>query len=195
MPVQVDVCRSRASHARRCAVVQLPVASRGQAGKFGCIVLTLASARALFSSTFLLRADISMVVSAASPRAALLISGHLRDTCDTPVPFDTLLEQISICDSIFEGACDTFIHTWTTLDATVTQPPRYWKQLHIEPVKSTMRGTDSYACTQKVFRAIQNMTNGRQPTAVAIKRQNTSQKATILVGRHRHNGPRTTSRA
>ena len=38
-----------------------------------------------------------------------------------------------------------------------------------------MRGTDSYACTQKVFRAIQNMTNGRQPTAVAIKpQQNTS---------------------
>lgn len=47
-------------------------------------------------------------------RAALVLTGHLRDTCDTTGAFHTLARQVQLCRAHFD--CDVFLHTWSVLD-------------------------------------------------------------------------------
>jgi len=48
--------------------------------------------------------------------AALLATGHLRDACASGSSFNAapLRRQIRLCEAAF-GACDLFVHTWTTI--------------------------------------------------------------------------------
>lgn len=59
------------------------------------------------------------------PRAAVVLSGHLRATCEDGGAIGKhLIEELRACRRRFPGGCDVFGHTWSTLDA----PTRAWNE-------------------------------------------------------------------
>ncbi|KAL3903967.1 MAG: hypothetical protein SGPRY_011462 [Prymnesium sp.] len=78
-------------------------------------------------------------------RAAVLLSGHLREACDEG--WWALVEQVGRCRDSFPRGCDVFLHTWHT-----TRP-----LLH----------TPSLPCVSSLVRAL-------APAAVSVERQETS---------------------
>lgn len=50
------------------------------------------------------------------PRAALILTGFLRDSCASNTTLSALVGQVEMCRTAFDGACDVFIHTWSRLD-------------------------------------------------------------------------------
>jgi hypothetical protein len=49
------------------------------------------------------------------PFAALVLTGHLRDTCEVERGLATVHDQAASCRRAFDGNCDVFIHTWDRL--------------------------------------------------------------------------------
>lgn len=58
--------------------------------------------------------------SSVQPHAALIFSGHLRETCDTINGTDAIIQQAKMCLHAFAGRCDMFIHTWSSLEKRVS---------------------------------------------------------------------------
>jgi hypothetical protein len=56
-------------------------------------------------------------------RGALLLTGHLRDTCRTTSNkgLRVLAEHLAWCRTTFD-VCDVFLHTWDVLDKRLPQP-------------------------------------------------------------------------
>lgn len=51
-------------------------------------------------------------------RCALVLTGHLRDTCDAQHSgLQVVAQHASACRAAFGGQCDVFMHTWSTLDS------------------------------------------------------------------------------
>ena len=49
-------------------------------------------------------------------RAALVLTGHLRDTCESRTGIAVVEKQVDACRAAFDGRCDVFLHTWDLLD-------------------------------------------------------------------------------
>ena len=55
----------------------------------------------------------------APPRAALMWSGFLRNSCTSNASLERLVQQVEMCRSTFSAGCDVYIHTWSRLDKAV----------------------------------------------------------------------------
>lgn len=54
---------------------------------------------------------------------ALVLTGHLRTTCDDPAASRALQQQVDSCRrAVAPGRCDIFIHTWDILHPTLPSP-------------------------------------------------------------------------
>lgn len=98
----------------------------------------------------------------SASRGALLLSGHLRDTCRDAQVRRGLLEQVDQCRTAFRGACDVFLHSWDMLDAaegTHTRQheggrfPQERRELDAWP-PTPQSASSSYDCLQELSRAI-----------------------------------------
>lgn len=89
-------------------------------------------------------------------RAALLLSGHLRQVCESPAVRQQLLDQAEQCRLHFGDFCDIFIHTWSTIDAGT----RKWNT-----------GKRSKMAEQNSSRCIFELVNDLRPTSYAVERQ------------------------
>lgn len=94
----------------------------------------------------------------SSPRAAILLSGHVRDTCD--IGGWALYEQVDRCRSAFTASlCDVFVHTWDKLNSDTPET--------------------SWDC-------ITNLMRWLSPAAVAVQRQETDSLNMSLLWRTSH---------
>ena len=78
-------------------------------------------------------------------RAALIFTGHLRDTCDAEGGLAHAAYHVLECQARF-AACDVFMHTWDTLD----KAPSY----ALENRSSTGNRISSWACAHKLRDAL-----------------------------------------
>ena len=69
--------------------------------------------------------------SSVQPRAAFVLSGHLRDTCDGVNGTNAIVKQAIMCHEAFAGRCDVFLHTWSTLEKHVSML-RHSKLCHLK---------------------------------------------------------------
>ena len=90
-------------------------------------------------------------------RAAILSTGHLRDAC-TGASFNAapLRRQLRLCEAAF-GACDIFVHTWSTVDAATPRAS------HI-PGVSASGANDSWPCVAQLRAAL-------RPTSLQVEVQ------------------------
>ena len=104
--------------------------------------------------------------SSATPRAALIWTGYLRESCSNHVTFDRLTEQADFCRHAFDGACDVFIHTWSRLD----KPKQYGERLKFRQcmndcwMQRFAANTSTWPCMARIVERV-------NPTAVAIEEQ------------------------
>lgn len=85
----------------------------------------------------------------ASPpiRGALLLSGHLRDTCRDVQVRRGLLEEVRLCRSAFRGACDVFLHSWDVMESADSNTAG-------SADVATAESTSSFVCLQELAQAI-----------------------------------------
>ena len=57
-----------------------------------------------------------LTLATPRPRAALIFSGHLRSTCTDANGTAGIRLQASLCRAAFDGRCDIYLHTWTSLE-------------------------------------------------------------------------------
>ena len=86
----------------------------------------------------------------ASPpiRGALLLSGHLRDTCRDDQVRLGLLEEVRLCRSTFRGACDIFLHSWDVMESADSNAAAGSTNV------ATAASTSSFLCLQELAQAI-----------------------------------------
>ena len=91
------------------------------------------------------------------PRAALLLSGHLRQACNSQNVSRArtqLFQHVASCRATFR--CDVFLHTWTTVDAATAK----WSTGQL----SRQASESSYQCLDEITGEI-------APTATAVEVQ------------------------
>ena len=49
-------------------------------------------------------------------RAAFVLTGHLRDTCESRAGISVVERHLDACRAAFDGRCDFFLYTWDRLD-------------------------------------------------------------------------------
>ena len=97
---------------------------------------------------FLMRGPHAGVISETA--AALVFTGHLRDTCDRKKDgIIGLLNQTRMCREAFHGRCDVFIYTWSTLEKAAAPYNTQGRTL-LAPSNSS-----SWACLEAVSRALE----------------------------------------
>ena len=89
-------------------------------------------------------------------RAALLFTGHLRDTCAWNRTTSAMEDQAASCRSAFQGRCDIFVHTWDELQKTTRE--------HLNSYLE--RGVSAWPCAGQVAKVL-------RPTAMAVENQAT----------------------
>ena len=91
--------------------------------------------------------------------AALLATGHLRDACASGTSFNAapLRRQLRLCEAAF-GACDLFVHTWSTVDAATPRAS------HVQGVAAGGASNDSWPCVTQLRKAL-------RPTSLQVEVQ------------------------
>ena len=87
-------------------------------------------------------------------RAALIFTGHLRDTCDWNQTTSAMEDQAASCRSAFQGRCDIFVHTWDELQKTTRE--------HLN--SHGRRSVSAWQCAGQVAKVL-------RPTAMTVENQ------------------------
>jgi hypothetical protein len=100
------------------------------------------------------------------PRAALIWTGFLRDSCSSSLNLERLARVADSCRSAFSGSCDVFIHTWSRLDKAGEYGERLkFGRCMSECVRKRARANESsLPCVSALVERV-------QPSAVAIEQQ------------------------
>ena len=100
-------------------------------------------------------------------RAALVLTGHLRDTCESRTGIAVVEKQVDACRAAFDGRCDVFLHTWDRLDKGPEYPgggpvgrrcAAYCRQT------MQQHNTSAWPC-------VTNLSTTLAPSAVAVEHQ------------------------
>ena len=95
-------------------------------------------------------------ISEYSPqhRAALIFTGHLRETCGWNRTTSAMEDQAASCRSAFQGRCDIFVHTWDELQKTTRE--------HLNSYIG--RSVSAWPCAGRVAKVL-------RPTAMTVENQ------------------------
>jgi hypothetical protein len=104
---------------------------------------------------------------ADSPRAALLLTGHLRGSCSTMTAQATLAQQAVLCRLAFGArSCDVFLHTWDRLEKAEEYGRifKFRKCMSACAIQREQAATSSWPC-------LANLTQMISPAGLAVETQ------------------------
>jgi len=95
--------------------------------------------------------------------AALIFTGHLRDTCERAGGVTVLQTHQQRCHEAFNRSCDVFIHTWDALDWIGPKA----KGRRYDTLQGQLSATKSWRCVAQIAEAL-------APVSIAVGTQNDS---------------------